>query len=156
MPEYPWLQFIRFSTIQHDWSDCEVAFGLLRSFYYWTPEINPTSYLWPWLIGFIWAKICIDCKEERGKMSGEVRLSYRSMSCSAMGVQSNPFVSKTCLYVVLSFLTCTLSHACRYYMFYQWRARVVCIRMMRVFMFCQEWGYARKELIFGPQGFLGT
>ena len=119
------------------------------------PEINPTSYWWPWLIGFISAKICIDCKGELNKISGQARLSSSSLSCFVMFMQSNPVVSKTCRYVVLSFVNC-LSHACRSYMFYQWRALVVCIRMMRVFMFCQDWGYARKEFTFGHRGFLGT
>ena len=84
------------------------------------PEINPTSYWWPWLIGFISAKICIDCKGELNKISGQARLSSSSLSCFVMFMQSNPVVSKTCRYVVLSFVNC-FSHACRSYMFYQWR-----------------------------------
>ena len=75
------------------------------------------------------------------------------MSCFVMGVQNNPFVSKTCRYVVLSFVT-SLFHASRSHMFYQLRALVVCMRMMRVFMFCQDWGYATKELNFGHRDFV--
>ena len=95
------------------------------------PEINPTSYRWPWLIGFIWAKICIDCKEEWNKISGQARISSSSMSCFVIFMQSNPFVTRHI--VMLYFLLLTA---------FPTRAGVICsISGVRSLCVSEWWGF---------------
>ena len=81
-------------------------------------------------------------------------LSFRSMSCFVMGVQCNPLVSKTCRYVVLSFVT-SVSHAYRTYVFYQWRALVVCIRNNKGFYVLSGPGICKEGIDIWSPGFLG-